>query len=98
MDVEYWLNGICFGWDRKKATANIRKHGVDFRTACEVFFDPFVCFMDSEAVDSEERDKVIGVTAGWEFLVVVFVDRRDSIRLVSARSATRKERQTYEDH
>lgn len=97
MDVEYWLNGICFAWDRRKAAANLRKHGVGFKTACEVFFDPFVSFVDSEVVDSEDRERVIGMTAGWELVVVVYVDRGDSIRLISARSATRKERQTYEN-
>jgi len=51
MDVEYWLNGICFQWDRRKATANLRKHGVGFETACEVFSDPFVRWIDSEVVE-----------------------------------------------
>jgi uncharacterized DUF497 family protein len=97
MDVEYWLNGISFEWDRRKAAANVRQHGVSFKTASEVFFDPFICFVDSEVVESEERERTIGMTAGWELLVVVYVDQGDSIRLISARSATRKERQAYED-
>ena len=97
MDVEYWLNGICFKWDRGKAAANLRKHRVGFKTACEAFFDPFVCFVDSEMVGGEERERVIGMTAGWELLVVVYVDRGDFIRLISARSPTRKEKQEYED-
>ena len=97
MNVEYWLNGICFEWVRKKAAANFRKHGVDFKTACEVFFDPFVCFVDSEVVGGEERERVIGMTVGWDLLVVAYMDRGDSIRLISARSATRKERRAYEN-
>jgi uncharacterized DUF497 family protein len=97
MDVEHWLNGICFEWDRRKAAANARKHGVSFKTASEVFFDPFVYFVDSEVVESEERERTIGMTAGWELLVVVYVDQGDAIRLISTRYATRKERQAYED-
>ena len=97
MDVAYRLNGIWFRWDIRKAAANLRKHGVRFRAAAEVFFDPFVCFVDSDGIGSEEREKVIGITAGWELLVVVYVNRGDSIRLISARYATRKERQVYED-
>ena len=97
MDAEYRLNGIHFEWDREKAAANLRNHGVGFETGCEVFFDPFVCFVASEVVGSEERESVIGLTAGWELLVVVYVDRGDSIRVISARSATRKERRAYEN-
>lgn len=44
MDVEYWLHGICFEWNREKATVNVRKHGVTFEEACEVFFDPSYVF------------------------------------------------------
>ena len=60
------MNGICFKWDRKKAAGNLRKHRIGFETACEVLFDPFVCFVDSEMVGGEERESVIGMTAGWE--------------------------------
>jgi len=38
MDAEFWLNGICFKWDRKKATSNLRDHHIAFESACEVFF------------------------------------------------------------
>ena len=48
-------------------------------------------------VGGKERERVIGMTAGWELLVVVYVDRGDFIRLISARSPTRKEKQEYED-
>ena len=97
MDVEYWFSGVRFEWDRRKASANLRKHRVGFENACEVFFDPFIFWMGSEAVDGEERERVIGITAGWELLVVVYVDQRDSIRLISARPATGQERGAYED-
>ncbi len=97
MDVEYWFNGIRFEWDRRKASTNLRRHRVGFETACEVFFDPFIRWMDSEVVDDEERERVIGMTASWELVVVVYVDQRDSIRLISARPATRQEKGAHED-
>jgi len=55
VDVEYRLSGINFVWDRKKARLNLRKHGVAFETACEIFFDPFVTFIGTEVVRGEER-------------------------------------------
>jgi len=97
MDVEYWLSGIRFEWDHRKASANLRKHRIGFETACEVFFDPFIRWTDLEVLDNEERETVIGMTAGWELLVVVYVDQRDSIRLISARPAIRQEKQAYEN-
>lgn len=97
MDVEYWFSGVRFEWDRRKASANLRKHRVGFENACEVFFDPFIFWMDSEVVDGKERERVNGMIAGWELLVVVYVDQRDSIRLISARPATGQERGAYED-
>jgi uncharacterized DUF497 family protein len=97
MDVEYRLHGICFRWDPRKAATNLRKHGVSFETACEIFFDPFVCWVESELVRGEEREKIIGMTTGWQFLVVVYVDWEDGIRVISARRASREERRSYED-
>jgi len=82
MDVDYWLRGICFRWDRRKAAANVRKHSVRFETASEVFFDPFVRWIEAEVVGGEERETVIGVTPDWQLLVVVYADRGDSIRLI----------------
>jgi uncharacterized DUF497 family protein len=62
MDVEYWFKGICFHWDRRKAAANLRQHGVAFETACEAFLDPFVHWIDSEMVEGEQRERMIGMT------------------------------------
>ena len=97
MNVEYVLNGIRFQWNRRKAAANLGKHGVSFQSASQVFFDPFVRWIASEIVDGDERETLIGMTTGWELLVVVFVQRGESVHLISARGATCQERQTYED-
>jgi hypothetical protein len=98
MDVEYRLRGICFCWDRRKAATNLRKHGIAFESACEAFFDPFVRWIDSQMVDGEERERVIGMTSAWQLLVVAHLEREGAIRLISARRATPEARLEYEDY
>ena len=97
MGVTYELHGQVFEWDAAKAAANLRKHNISFEQACEVFFDPFVCLVD--ASDSgEAREAAIGLTEDWSVLLVVHVVRdADTIRIVSARTATPAERRDYED-
>ena len=48
MRIDYQLHGIRFEWESEKATTNLRKHGIAFETACEVFFDPFLRMLDPE--------------------------------------------------
>ena len=97
MDEQFVLNGIAFVWDRTKAEANLRKHGVAFEQAAEAFFDPFLCVGEAGAED-ESRDAIIGMDERWHLLFVVHVAFEDeSIRLISARKATRAERRLYED-
>lgn len=96
MDVEYWLNGICFEWDGRKAARNLRDHHIAFEVACEALFDPFVRWIDSEFVDGEERERVIGMSTDWQLVVVIHFERKDRIRLISAWAATPEERRTYE--
>jgi len=90
-------NGIRFLWDRGKAEHNLQKHGVKFETAIEIFFDPFVQLLRSEALGGEEREVTIGLTEGWLLLVVVYTFRKEAIRIISARPATPVERKLYED-
>jgi hypothetical protein len=97
MDVEYWLDGICFQWEQRKASTNLRTHGVALEAACEAFFDPFLCWLESDIVDDEERERLIGMTTDWQLLLVVYVDRADAFRLISARPVTREERRAYEE-
>lgn len=97
MDVEYRLSGINFVWDRKKASLNLRKHGVAFETACEIFFDPFVTFIGTEVVRGEKRESGIGMTGDWKLLKVVYIFNPAFIRLISARTVTIHERKTYEE-
>ena len=97
MDEHYELKGISFVWDGTKAQRNLSKHGVAFEQAAEVFFDPFLRVSDASA-DEEARDAVVGMDEAWNLLYVVHVVIEQSrIRIVSARKATRRERQWYED-
>lgn len=96
MNVKHKLHGIIFEWDSHKASANLEKHGISFETASEVFHDPFVQVVDEEVVDDEEREAVIGMTADWRFLYVVYVWRGEVVRIISARLVTNAERRSYE--
>ena len=98
MDVEYWLSGICFRWDRRKAATNLHDHGIAFETACEAFFDPFVRRIGADVVGNEERERMIGMTTDWRLLPVVYLEQTDALRLISARAVTREERRGYEDY
>ena len=97
MDVYFALNGITFVWNDQKAAANPLKHdGITFSQAAEAFFDPLLVVVDASRND-EARDAVIALDKQWNLLFVVFVEREDDyIRIVSARKATRKEREYYE--
>lgn len=97
MNVNYTLQDIHFEWDNRKVSLNWRKHHVSFEQACEVFFDPFVCAMEDELINGELREAVIGMMENWQLLYVVFLIQGDTIRLISARFATRPERRRYED-
>jgi uncharacterized DUF497 family protein len=98
MDAHFVYAGQRFGWNREKALANFKKHGVRFEQACEVFADPFLKLVDATAED-EAREAVLGLTEDWALLFVVHVVReRGAIRIVSARRATRAERRVYEDY
>ncbi len=72
-------------------------NGVTFQQAAEAFFDPFLSIVNASRND-EARDAVIGLDRRWNFLYVVYVEREnDTIRIISARKATPKEREYYED-
>jgi len=97
MNVKFTLHGIAFEWDSLKATTNLRKHGITFELACETFFDPFVHYLEDEVVDGELRESILGLSANWQLLYVVYVMRDETIRIVSARLVTNVEREAYEN-
>ncbi|WP_017298642.1 BrnT family toxin [Nodosilinea nodulosa] len=98
MDIHFALNGVTFVWNEEKARVNPINHdGVTFQQAAEAFFDPFLVVVDASR-NEEARDAVIGLDRWWNLLYVVYIEREnDTIRIISARRATRKEREYYEN-
>jgi len=98
MNVKWELQNIEFEWDSKKAFINLKKHEIGFETACEIFFDPFVKYLDTEMVDGERRDRIVGMTERMRILFVVHVVTKENVyRIISARKVTKAERKIYED-
>jgi uncharacterized DUF497 family protein len=90
--------GLRFTWDPKKAAANLRKHEVSFEEAVTAFGDPHsLTVPDPDHSAREERFVLIGHSDAGRILVIVHTERPDQIRLITARVATRHERQTYEE-
>lgn len=88
-----------FDWDAKKAAANVRKHGVSFEEAKSVLVGPLSITVDDDRhSEVENREKTIGVSTKLRVLVVIHTKRRqDSIRIISARKASRQETVIYEE-
>lgn len=90
---------MTFEWDAAKAQRNIRKHGVSFEEAATVFLDPFaMTFNDPDHSADERRYITIGVSSRQRLLLVAHGDKDEStIRLISAREATRREKNAYQE-
>lgn len=92
-----------FEWDPGKAHINVRKHGVTFEEATEVFNDPMALtiFDDDESSNDEDRWITLGQIRGQHCLVVVHTYRNSAegtvaVRIISARPATKHEIRQYE--
>jgi uncharacterized protein len=89
---------VRFTWDPNKAEENLKAHGVDFREAATVFDDPLsTTFPDPDHSIGERRFLIIGMSALSRILVVSHIETGDTIRIISARTATRRERRFYEE-
>ena len=97
MDVKYWFHRILFTWNSDKNQQNRSKHGISFDDACEAFFDPFVTTFEATVETGEVREALIGMTESWRLLYIVYVERADAFRIVSARAASAAERKLYEE-
>ncbi len=85
-----------FEWDEDKNAINKEKHKISFETAAYVFDDPYYIEMfDFE--HSAEEDRYIAIGKVGDILFVVFTERKDTVRLISARLATNAERSLYYD-
>jgi len=86
-----------FTWNPDKATANLRKHGVDFDEATTVFGDPLAgTFADLDHSIGETRLITVGMSHKKRLLVVSHTETPNEIRIISARPATAHERKKYE--
>jgi uncharacterized DUF497 family protein len=85
-----------YQWDPRKATTNLRKHGIDFADSVAVFEDEYALLIADDFLE-EDRYVAIGSDAIGRVLVVVFTERETrTIRIISARQATQRERREYE--
>ena len=85
-----------FEWDPRKASVNLRRHGVDFADAGTVLHDEQAITIPDERLEEEDRFITLGMDALGRVLVVVYTWREDRPRIISARKATPRERRQYE--
>jgi uncharacterized DUF497 family protein len=88
---------VSYEWDAAKARANFAKHGVHFADAAVVLEDDFALTMRDPYSEEEERWVTMGKDALGRILVVVYAWRGDSVRLISARRASAREKKNYEE-
>ena len=89
---------LRFEWDQRKAKQNLKKHGVSFEEAATVFGDPLsMTIADPLHSTVEQRWVTMGLTYRERLVVVVHTNRGSTIRLISARKATRREKRAYEE-
>ena len=86
-----------FEWEPKKDRANQGKHGVSFADAEGALEDPLAVTVEDPDAEGERRFVTVGLGSAGELLVVVWSEREDECRVISARRPTRKERRQYED-
>lgn len=88
---------MIYDWDEAKNEINIAKHGIDFNDAKDIFEHPVLTWLDNREDYGEERWVALGLirtVAG----VVIYTERHgDTIRIISARKATKQERKRYEN-
>ncbi len=91
--------GLQFEWDEKKAQSNLRKHGISFEEATTAFGDTLSITID-DPLHSQNEDRLIliGLSEDLKTLVVVHVEKRDTVRIISARKASKREKQFYEEN
>ena len=94
MDIYFELGEYRFEWDSEKAEINLKKHKIKFEDAVYVFFDDNrIDEFDELHSDDEDRYKVVGKVAN--ILTVIYTERDDKTRIISARQATKREEVQY---
>lgn len=88
---------LKFEWNKSKAKDNFTKHGISFELAERVFDDPFaVEFLDDREDYDEERFVILGIV-DRQILFVAYAERKDAVRIISARRATKYEQKIYSE-
>ena len=94
MNVDFSLGGYKFEWDSEKAKINKKKHGISFETAARVFLDKYrMDNYDEFHSDFEDRIKIVGMVD--KILTVIYTERGDKNRIISARQADKNEEVSY---
>ena len=94
MDIKFELGDLKFVWDSEKAEKNFKKHRIYFETAAKVFLDEFsIDDYDELHSDDEDRIKIIGKVE--KILAVIYTERDDRHRIISARKADKNEEEEY---
>ncbi len=88
-----------FEWNKEKAEINLKKHGVSFEEAETVFGDSLAkIFVDEVHSFEEKREIIVGHSIKNHLLIICFTEREmETIRIISARETTSKERRKYEN-
>lgn len=94
------MSRLAFEWDQRKAAANRQKHGVSFSEAKTAFSDEFGRLIaDPDHSDEEDRFVLLGTSIHSRLLVVCHCVRDgDTIRIISARKANKRERKIYQGY
>jgi uncharacterized DUF497 family protein len=90
------MSRMAIEWDPEKAAANLRQHGVDFADAVGVFEDPYALTREDPDAQGEQRFVSVGLDFLGRVLTMVYTHRGVRTRLISARRATKREREAYE--
>ena len=92
------LRSMEYEWDPAKAKDNLRRHKVDFADAALALEDPLARTVHDPDASGEEHYISLGADPSGRLLVTVFTRRRNRIRIISSRRASRAERRHYEEH
>ncbi len=84
-----------FEWDEGNQIKSLRKHGIKKAEAEQAFFNPRIIFEDHFHGNTERRHILLGVTNIAKYLCISFTVRNNKVRVISARSASKKERKKY---
>ena len=84
-----------FEWDEEKANINLTKHGISFETAAQCFVSQRITKVDDRKDYGEVRYQTLGMTTFGVVLHIVYTMRGETIRLISARKANKRERTFY---